>query len=138
MNINQFRLMNLLQDHERTGLANYNTNKYKNDTGWEPHYSILFDCEDEGFDHIWKHAGIDKQSLIETDNMVVYELIVDIDNLFHHSSELMQEFIVDYVLGEQEFETVVVELSELNTQVKDTYQDILNLLYKIKKQLDQK
>tara|TARA_B110000008_G_C16540161_1_gene391987 strand:+ start:89 stop:301 length:213 start_codon:yes stop_codon:yes gene_type:complete len=70
--------------------------------------------------------------------MVVYELIVDIDNLFHHSSELMQEFIVDYVLGEQEFETVVVELSELNTQVKDTYQDILNLIYKIKKQLDQK
>jgi hypothetical protein len=50
----------------------------------------------------------------------------------------MQEFIVDYVLGEQEFETVVVELSELNTQVKDTYQDILNLIYKIKKQLDQK
>jgi hypothetical protein len=76
--------------------------------------------------------------LIETDDVVVHELIVDIDNLFHHSSELMQEFIVDYVLGEQEFEIVVVELSELNTQVKDTYQDILNLIYKIKKQLDQK
>ena len=102
----------------------------------KPHYSILFDCEDEGFDHIWKHAGIDKQSLIETDDVVVHELIVDIDNLFHHSSELMQEFIVDYVLGEQEFETVVVELSELNTQVKDTYQDILNLLYKIKARLN--
>tara|TARA_B110000046_G_scaffold146334_1_gene153647 strand:- start:159 stop:551 length:393 start_codon:yes stop_codon:yes gene_type:complete len=102
----------------------------------KPHYSILFDCEDEGFDHIWKHAGIDKQSLIETDDVVVHELIVDIDNLFHHSSELMQEFIVDYVLGEQEFETVVVELSELNTQVKDTYQDILNLIYKIKARFD--
>ena len=102
----------------------------------KPHYSILFDCEDEGFDHIWKHAGIDKQSLIETDDVIVHELIVDIDNLFHHSSELMQEFIVDYVLGEQEFETVVVELSELNTQVKDTYQDILNLLYKIKARFD--
>ena len=102
----------------------------------KPHYSILFDCEDEGFDHIWKHAGIDKQSLIETDDVVVHELIVDIDNLFHHSSELMQEFIVDYVLGEQEFETVVVELSELNTQVKNTYQDILNLIYKIKARFD--
>ena len=102
----------------------------------KPHYSILFDCEDEGFDHIWKHAAIDKQSLIETDDVVVHELIVDIDNLFHHSSELMQEFIVDYVLGEQEFETVVVELSELNTQVKDTYQDILNLIYKIKARFD--
>ena len=102
----------------------------------KPYYSILFDCEDEGFDHIWKHAGIDKQSLIETDDVVVHELIVDIDNLFHHSSELMQEFIVDYVLGEQEFETVVVELSELNTQVKDTYQDILNLIYKIKARFD--
>ena len=102
----------------------------------KPHYSILFDCEDEGFDHIWKHAGIDKQSLIETDDVVVHELIVDIDNLFHHSSELMQEFIVDYVLGEQEFEIVVVELSELNTQVKNTYQDILNLIYKIKARFD--
>lgn len=102
----------------------------------KPHYSILFDCEDEGFDHIWKHAGIDKQSLIETDDVVVHELMVDIDNLFHHSSELMQEFIVDYVLGEQEFETVVVELSELNTQVKNTYQDILNLIYKIKARFD--
>ena len=102
----------------------------------KPHYSILFDCEDEGFDHIWKHAGIDKQALIETDDVVVHELIVDIDNLFHHSSELMQEFIVDYVLGEQEFETVVVELSELNTQVKDTYQAILNLIYKIKARFD--
>ena len=102
----------------------------------KPHYSILFDCEDEGFDHIWKDAGIDKQSLIETDDVVVHELIVDIDNLFHHSSELMQEFIVDYVLGEQEFETVVVELSELNTQVKNTYQDILNLIYKIKARFD--
>ena len=102
----------------------------------KPHYSILFDCEDEGFDHIWKHAGIGKQSLIETDDVVVHELMVDIDNLFHHSSELMQEFIVDYVLGEQEFETVVVELSELNKQVKDTYQDILNLIYKIKARFD--
>ena len=99
----------------------------------KPHYTILFDAEDDGFDYIYQKIGVDKDTLINSDNQTVKELLIQADDLMHETSSLIENFIKDNVLlNETEFEEVVIEYSHLTKDVMKIYDQICNQFCLIK------
>lgn len=99
----------------------------------KPHYTILFDAEDDGFDYIYQKIGVDKDTLINSDNQTVKELLIQADDLMHETSSLIENFIKDNVLlNETEFEDVVVEYSHLTKDVMNIYDQICDQFSLIK------